>query len=240
MITIRNLKKKFGRMEVLKGIDLQLGAGSCISLIGPNASGKTTLLKTILGIVKPDSGELLVGNENALEGYRYREQIGYMPQIARYPDNMTVGQVIDLLKSLRAPVAGYDEELIATYKLNEIYDKPLRALSGGTRQKVSACVAFLFKTPILILDEPTAGLDPLSAELLKEKIRKEAASDKLIIVTSHILSDLEDISTHVVYLHEGKIVFFETINEILNRTGEKSLSQAVAHIMKENLNDRNH
>ncbi|HEX5002471.1 MAG TPA: ABC transporter ATP-binding protein [Bacteroidia bacterium] len=232
MISIGQLCKRYGKLPVLNNISLELNAGSCISLIGPNASGKTTLLKIILGIVRPDSGTIGVAGTNALEGYRYRENIGYMPQIAKYPDNMRVGQVINLLKSLRPSGIGYDEELYTTFRINEISNKPLRSLSGGTRQKVSACLAFMFKAPILILDEPTAGLDPLSAELLKAKIKKEAGADKLIIVTSHILSDLEDISTHIVYLHEGKILFHETISEILKRTRTTSLSLAVAEIMR--------
>jgi len=239
MINIGGLKKNYGKLQVLKGVDLALDAGSCISLIGPNASGKTTLLKSILGIIKPTDGTISVMGTDALVGFKYREQIGYMPQIAKYPENMSVGEVIGLLKSLRPHVHIYDEELIGLFRINEIMHKPLMSLSGGTRQKVSACLAFLFSTPILILDEPTAGLDPLSSEILKEKIRKESRDNKLIIVTSHILSDLEDISTHIIYLHEGLILFHETVEQILRRTNENGLSMAIAHIMRESEHVKN-
>ncbi len=232
MIEINDLHKQFGKLKVLNGVNLNLEKGSCVSLLGPNASGKTTLLKIILGIVRPSQGTVTLNGINALKDFRCRDFIGYMPQIGRYPDTMRVGQVVDLLKSLRKPMDGYDDELIEAYGLNQIYHKSIGSLSGGTRQKVSACLAFLFRSQILILDEPTAGLDPLSSEILKEKIQKEAGEDRLIIVTSHILSDLQDVSSHVVYLNEGEVVLFETLQQLLERTNERTLPKAVAAIMK--------
>jgi Cu-processing system ATP-binding protein len=109
----------------------------------------------------------------------------------------------------------------------------MRALSGGTRQKVSAALAFLFNADVLILDEPTAGLDPLSSELLKDKIRSEKERGKLILITSHILSDLEELTTDVLYLQEGKKMFYKTMAELREETGEEKLSRAIAWHMKQ-------
>jgi len=122
--------------------------------------------------------------------------------------------------------------MLELYKLHEIWEKPMRSLSGGTRQKVSAAVAFLFDPEILILDEPTAGLDPLSSELLKEKIQREKAKGKLILITSHILSDLDDLTTHVLYLQEGAIQFNGNLNELKQQTGEEKFGKAIARFMK--------
>jgi Cu-processing system ATP-binding protein len=108
----------------------------------------------------------------------------------------------------------------------------MRTLSGGTRQKVSAALAFLFDPAILILDEPTAGLDPLSSELLKEKIIAEKKKNKLILITSHILSDLDELTTHVMYLQEGKLQFFKDMQTLQEETGELRLGKAIARIMK--------
>jgi Cu-processing system ATP-binding protein len=122
--------------------------------------------------------------------------------------------------------------LIEKFRLKEIFNKPMRTLSGGTRQKVSAALAFLFDPDVLILDEPTAGLDPLSSEILKEKILKEKGKNKLVLITSHILSDLDELTTHIMYLQEGKLEFFKEIEQLKEETGELKLGKAIARIMK--------
>ncbi|GAB4030234.1 ABC transporter ATP-binding protein [Spirosoma gilvum] len=238
MITISNLTKSYGRQTVLYPLSVQLQAGQAVSLIGPNGAGKTTLIKSILGLVVPDSGDIWFHGQSILGGWQYRQHIGYMPQIGRYPDNMTIRQVFTMLKELRATapqVANIplDEELIDAFALNRHMDKPMRSLSGGTRQKVSACMAFMFNPGVLILDEPTAGLDPLATEILKDKIRREKENGKLILITSHILSDLEELTTEIMYLQDGRLQFFNSVDWLKDVTGEQKLSRAVAAVMKE-------
>lgn len=131
-----------------------------------------------------------------------------------------------------------DEELYYKFRLDTILDKSMRSLSGGTRQKVSAALAFLFDAGVLILDEPTAGLDPLSAEILKEKILAEKEKGKLILITSHILSDLEELTTDVIYMQEGKMIFYRTMKDIQEETGEEKLSKAIAWMMKHTLHKK--
>ena len=233
MIRIDHLTKKFKKLPALNNINAQFEKGQVISLIGPNGSGKTTLIKVILGMVKADSGKIFFNDEQINGDPSYRSQIGYMPQIGRYPDNMKVGQLFKMMKNIRNVSAeDPDEELISKFGLKEIFQKPMRTLSGGTRQKVSAALAFLFNPDVLILDEPTAGLDPLSSEILKEKILKEKAKNKLILITSHILSDLDELTTHIMYLQEGKMEFFKGIEQLREETGELKLGKAIARIMK--------
>ncbi len=235
MITIEHVSKSFGKLHVLQDIQLDLEAGQAISLIGPNASGKTTLIKSILGMVIPDKGQIQVLDQSVAAGYAYRQYIGYMPQIGRYPDNMTIRQVLDMVRDLRLGKAGrdrrIDEDLIEQFGLPALFDQPMRTLSGGTRQKVSAALAFLFDPPILILDEPTAGLDPLASDILKEKILGEKKKGKLILITSHILSDMEEIATSVLYIMEGKVIFFKPVAQIKEETCEQKLEKAIARIM---------
>jgi len=233
MIRIENICKKFKKLQALDKINALFEKGQVISLIGPNGSGKTTLIKSILGMVKPDDGKIYFNNEPLNGDPFYRSQIGYMPQIGRYPDNMKVGQLFKMLKNIRnIHTDSLDEELVKKFRLLEIWDKPMRTLSGGTRQKVSAALAFLFDPVVLILDEPTAGLDPLSSEILKEKILKEKTKNKLILITSHILSDLDELTTHIMYLQEGKLQFFKEIEQLREETGELKLGKAIARIMK--------
>lgn len=233
MIQITNLQKRFKKLQALNNINAEFNKGQVISLIGPNGSGKTTLIKSILGLVKPDSGSILFNNVPVTEKVQYRDQIGYMPQIGRYPDNMKIGQVIEMIKNMRSSVNRLDEELYYKFKLDTLLDKNMRSLSGGTRQKVSAALAFMFNPDVLILDEPTAGLDPLASEILKDKVLAEKRKGKLILITSHILSDLEELTTDIMYLQDGKVVFFKSLEELQEDTGEAKLGKAIAHVMKQ-------
>lgn len=234
MIRIENINKRFKKLHALNGINARFEKGQVISLIGPNGSGKTTLIKSILGLVKPDSGQIFFNDEPISETVEYRKNIGYMPQIGRYPDNMKIGQLFRMIKNIRSEKE-WDEELFFRFKLDTIPDKSMKALSGGTRQKVSAALAFLFNPDVLILDEPTAGLDPLSSEVLKEKILAEKEKGKLILITSHVLSDLEDLTTDVMYLQDGKIIFAKSMAELRAETGEEKLGKAIAWMMKHGL-----
>ena len=233
MIRIENISKRFRKLQVLDNNSVNFTSGQVISLIGPNGSGKTTLIKSILGMVRPNSGKIFVDEQLINNDPAYREKIGYMPQIGRYPDNMKIRQLFRMLQQIRnIGEAKLDQTLVQQFELEKIFEKPMRTLSGGTRQKVSAAVAFLFNPPILILDEPTAGLDPLASEILKEKIIAEKKKNKLILITSHILSDLEDLTTHVMYMQEGKMQFFKDLETLQEETGELKLSKAIARIMK--------
>lgn len=233
MISINNIEKKFGKLVALDNVSLEMAAGKSYALIGPNGSGKTTLIKSLLGLVVPGKGEILIEGKAIGNDWRYREKIGYMPQIGRYPENMRIGQLFDMMKNIRQEITKTDEELLEAFKLYKIFDKRMHALSGGTRQKVSACLAFLFHAPILILDEPTAGLDPVAVEILKEKVLHEKRMGKLLIITSHILSDLEELSTEMVYLYEGRLQYHNSIAMLKEETNETKLNKAVATLIKQ-------
>lgn len=232
MIAVENLTKSFGKFKALDNISLYFERGNTISLIGPNGSGKTTLIKSILGLVIPEKGTIKINDIETSSNPAYRSQIGYMPQIGRYPENMTIKQVINMVKEIRKDCHTFDEELIEGFGIPAIQHKTMRSLSGGTRQKVSAGLAFLFKPDIFILDEPTAGLDPVSSELLKDKIIKERANGKLILITSHVLSDLDDITSHIIYLQDGKLMFYKEVDDLKELTGEEKLNKMIATIMQ--------
>jgi len=235
MIIATSVNKSFGRLKALDNVSLTCNKGQSISLIGPNGSGKTTFIKCLLGMVVPDNGFITFNNKNIARDWTYRAHIGYMPQTGRFPDNMRIAQVFDMMKDIRKGSAtGLDEDLITAFGLNKILDKRMRTLSGGTRQKVGASLAFLFNPDVLILDEPTAGLDPVSSEILKEKIISQKQNGKLILITSHILSDLEDITTEIIYLQDGKLKFHKSLQQLKEDTGEEKLTRAIAHVMKLN------
>lgn len=232
MIRIQHLHKSFDKLEVLKDVSLDIQRGAITAILGPNASGKSTLIKCILGMVNPDAGKILVDDEPILGRWHYRSKIGYMPQIARFPENLTVDELFAMLRDLRQGEDDVDIELFARYELGTMGRKRLGQLSGGTRQKILAAVAFLFMPKILILDEPTVGLDPLATTAFKDKLRKERAAGRTILLSSHLVNEVEELADNIVYLQDGKPLFDGTIGEIKHATAENRLDRALVRVME--------
>ncbi|TFH01895.1 MAG: ABC transporter ATP-binding protein [Calditrichales bacterium] len=232
MIRIDGLDKSFGKLSVVNDISYEFRPGSVTAVVGPNGSGKTTLIKCILGLVWPNKGIISIDSQQIKGDWMYKERIGYMPQLARFPENLTVKEILQMIKSLREGNTDYDLELYDQFHLEREKNKKLKTLSGGTRQKVSAVIAFMFKPDVLILDEPTAGLDPVASSRLKDKILEEKRKGKTFILTSHIMSELEELSDYLVFLLDGRIRFQGSINTIKHDTQENKLERAVAWMME--------
>lgn len=233
MVSIQNLHKKFGKNDVLSGVDLEIGEGGIFAVLGPNGSGKTTLIKAVLGMVIPDKGEILVSGKNIKKNSEYRHKIDYLPQIANFPSNLKVKELITMIKDFRAKTT-IDEELISLFKLEPFLDKKLGNLSGGTKQKVNLVLTFMFDSPLIILDEPTSGLDPISMIRLKQLIQTEKDKGKTILITSHIMSFVEEVADEIVFILEGKIYFKGGINELKTKTNQPDFEHAIASILIEN------
>jgi len=233
MVNIENLHKKFGRNHVLKGVDLNINEGGIFAVLGPNGSGKTTLIKSILGMVIPNKGRISVLGENIKKNSDYRYKIDYLPQIANFPSNLKVKELIKMIKDLRGST-NQDEPLIELFKLEPFLDKKLGNLSGGTKQKVNIVLTFMFDSPLIILDEPTTGLDPISLIRLKELIKNAKAKGKTILVTSHIMSFVEEVSDEIVFILEGKIYFKGSISNLKTKTNQPDFEHAIASILIEN------
>ena len=233
MVTIENLHKKFGKNEVLSGVDLNISEGGIFAVLGPNGSGKTTLIKSVLGMVIPDKGNITVLGENIKKNSEYRHKIDYLPQIANFPSNLRVKELIKMIKDLRKPT-NEDERLIELFRLEPFLDKKLGNLSGGTKQKVNLVLTFMFDSPLIILDEPTTGLDPISLIRLKDLIKAEKAKGKTVLITSHIMSFVEEISDEIVFILEGKIYFKGTIQKLKTKTNQPDFEHAIASILTDN------
>lgn len=229
MIVVENLHKKFGKNVVLAGVDLNIEKGGIFAVLGPNGSGKTTLIKCILGMVIPHKGTITVAEIAIKKNWQYRKDINYLPQIANFPGNLKVKELIRMIKDLRQRPSE-EEHLIALFKLEAFLDKKLSALSGGTKQKVNIVLAFMFDCPLLILDEPTTGLDPASMIRLKELLQKEKERGKTILITSHIMQFVAEVADSIVYLLEGEIYFKGSIEELKTKTNQTDLEHAIAAI----------
>jgi Cu-processing system ATP-binding protein len=188
-------------------------------------------MKSIVGLIRPDSGSIVVDGVRVNGDERYRAAIGYMPQIARFPENLTAAELFAMLRDLRGLDVQVDESLVRAFNLEPHLHKPLRVLSGGTRQKVNAAMAFLFRPKVLVLDEPTAGLDPLSSAILKDAIIERRALGAAVLVTSHIMSELEELCDDVAFLLDGVIRFVGPVKELTTITRQANLERAVASLM---------
>jgi Cu-processing system ATP-binding protein len=231
VIRIEELRHRFGRVQVLDGLSLEVAEGSCTAILGPNGAGKTTLVKSILGLVRPDAGRIHVGGVLLGDDGEYRRRIGYMPQSPRYPENLTVREIIEMVREIRGVHDGLDEELVELFDLRAQYDRPFRALSGGNRQRMSAALAFLFRPELVLLDEPTAGLDPLASSTLKDRVLRAKRAGTTIVLTSHVMAEVEELADVVIYLLEGRVHFEASVPALLERTGEPNLERAMARMM---------
>jgi len=231
MVEIKSLEKSFGKLKVLRGVDLYIRRGSLTAILGPNASGKTTIIKSILGLVIPDKGEILVDGNPVKGNWNYRNAIGYMPQIARFPENLTIRELISMLKDIRDS-NGSADDLLRMFELQPAMKQSLRNLSGGTRQKVNAVMALMFNAPLLIMDEPTSGLDPVSLIKLKEHIVKERENGKTILLTTHIMGLVEELADEIVFLLEGKIYFRGSLRQLRDSYHEERVERAIAKMME--------
>lgn len=233
MVIIENLHKRFGKNQVLKGVDLNISNGGIFAVLGPNGSGKTTLIKSILGMVIPNKGKISVLGSDIKKSSDYRHDIDYLPQIANFPSNLRVQELIKMIKDLRGQTSE-DLRLIKLFNLEPFLDKKLGNLSGGTKQKVNIVLSFMFDCPLIILDEPTTGLDPISLIRLKELIQAEKNRGKTILITSHIMSFVEEVSDEIVFLLEGKIYFKGTIDKLKTNTNQSNFEHAIASILNNN------
>jgi Cu-processing system ATP-binding protein len=189
--------------------------------------------------VLPRSGEVRVNETLVSETHLYRRDISYLPQIARFPDNLKVYELIRFIKDIRNQ-DGDEKPLIDLFQLQSEMKKRLGTLSGGTRQKVNMVLGFLFDTPIIILDEPTISLDPVALAKFKTLISEKKKQGKIILYTTHIMSLVEEFSDRIILLMEGRIIFKGGLEDILTESGKDSLENAIAYLVDKNGNGKIH
>jgi Cu-processing system ATP-binding protein len=183
-------------------------------------------------MVIPDSGVITMGNKNIAGDWEYRNDISYMPQVARFPQNLKVVELLKMIKDLRQNSENEDE-LISMFKLEEFMDKKLRNLSGGTIQKVNILLTFMFNSPYLVLDEPTNGLDPVALIRFKELLREQKENGKIILISTHIMNFVEEISDSIVFLLDGSVYFQGTVDELKQQSANQNFEMAIANILNQ-------
>lgn len=231
MIQIQGLEKSYGTRTVLHNLNLEFRTGVISGLAGPNACGKTTLIKSILGLVIPQRGQIKVQESLVHADWEYRRKIGYMPQYPDFPTNLKVRELFTMLQDLRGEVPVRKDEMVAYFDLEPILEQTFGQLSGGTKQKVAAVIAFMFNAPIVILDEPTAGLDPVSTLKFKDLLFDMAKRGTTVVLVSHIMTEVEQLAQDLVYLIDGRIVFAGAVEKLKKMTSEPQLERAITHLI---------
>ena len=231
MIEFKDVHKKYGKLEVLKGVSFTIKDGGIFAILGPNGSGKTTSMKSFLGMVIPTKGDIFFNGKSIKNQWAYREQISYLPQIANFPSNLKVKELIAMIKNIKK-LPCHDQELIELFGLQKHLNKSLGNLSGGTKQKVNLVLTFMVDVPVLVLDEPTSGLDPIAILALKKLILREKEKGKTILITSHILSFIEELSDEILFILGGNIYFRGTPQQLLETTQKNNFQEAIAELLK--------
>ncbi|MEV4807321.1 ABC transporter ATP-binding protein [Nonomuraea sp. NPDC049421] len=227
-ITTRDLVKTFGPTRALDGLDLTVGTGEIHGFLGPNGAGKSTTIRILLGLVRADSGRAeLLGGDPWADATELHRRLAYVPGDVELWPNLTGGEAIDLLGRLRG---GLDEtrraELIERFQLDPT--KKGRTYSKGNRQKVALVAAFAADVELLILDEPTSGLDPLMEAIFQDIVAEARAAGRTVLLSSHILSQVEKLADRVSIIRQGKIVQAGTLAELrhLTRTTVEAVTAA--------------
>lgn len=218
MIRIESLEKHYGTVHALQGLSLEASAGEVLALLGPNGAGKSTTIKSIVGLVTPSGGRVLVdGIDVTREPRRARSLIGYLPQRVHFYDNLTPREVLAFFAQLRkAPLAGIDP-LIDRVGLRTVAERRTAGFSGGMLQRLGLAVALLGDPRLLILDEPTAGLDPEGSILFKEVIAERQRAGTTVLLSSHLLAEVETIADRIAVCHQGRIVALDTLERMRER-----------------------
>jgi len=206
ILKIQNLKKNYGKVKALNGIDLSISKGKIYGFIGPNGAGKTTTIRIILGLLKPTEGTVKIFNKDAWnDAVDIHKKIAYVPGEVNLWPNLTGGEVIDLFLSLNGNInKKKKEELIKKFEFDPT--KKCRTYSKGNRQKIALISAFASDAELYILDEPTSGLDPLMEKTFENCILDLKKFGKTVFLSSHILSEVERLCDEVSIIREGRII----------------------------------
>lgn len=218
MITVRRLTKKFGGFTAVDDVSFEVERGEVFAFLGPNGSGKTTTLKSIVGLVIPTSGTILIdGVDVAREPKRARSGVSYLPQRVVFPENLTAREVVRFYTSLRDIPAAAADEALSKAGFNGHSDKPVQEFSGGMVQRLGMTVVSIPDSPVLLLDEPTANLDPAGVKRFRDFIMEQKGRGKTIIFSTHLLAEAEQLADRVAIFVSGRLAALESI-ESLRRT----------------------
>ncbi|HEV2580478.1 MAG TPA: ABC transporter ATP-binding protein [Ktedonobacteraceae bacterium] len=219
VIVIDHLHKSYGKVQAVKGISMNVRRGEIFGFLGPNGAGKTTTIRCMLDVIRPTSGTLRVlGLDAQRDGHALHQHIGYLPGDVRLPGRMTGKQVINYFANLQGREPVLLNDLVERFDVE--MKRPLKGYSKGMRQKIGIVLAFMCDPDVLILDEPSSGLDPLLQKVFNEFLLEEQARGKTIFMSSHIMSDVEKVCQRVAVIRSGELVTVEEVGALREKAGQ--------------------
>jgi ABC-2 type transport system ATP-binding protein len=233
VIEVRDFQKSYDGTIAVAGVDLDLAAGQILGLVGPNGAGKTTTLRAMCGIIPPTRGRLLIAGHSITDDpVNTKRRLAYVPDDPRLFDTLTVWEHLEFMASAyKVPdLATLGPALLDQFELTPKRDTLAQELSRGMRQKVAICCAFLHSPMAILLDEPLTGLDPRGIREMKDAIRRRAQAGAGVIISSHLLSIVEDLCTHLFVLHRGRRVFAGPMHEARAMLGESAAGLTLEEI----------
>lgn len=235
MISIQNITKTFGSVVALSNVSFEIKDNEILGLLGPNGAGKTTMMRIITGYLPSDSGKVEINNEEVyVENLNTKRIIGYLPENNPLYEDMTVYEYLNFVAEARMVPNRVSriKEIVEICKLKEVFSRNISELSKGYRQRVGFAAAIIHNPQILILDEPTAGLDPNQAHEVRQLI-KEFKKDKTIILSTHILSEVEEVADRVVIINKGQIIAQGNISELHSLVLKRNVIKVAGKFDKE-------
>lgn len=206
ILSVSGLEKSFGARRVLAGVDLSVAAGECVALVGGNGSGKTTTLRAIAGLARPDAGRIEICGVDALaDGPRARRRLSYLPQRPAFPGTLTVRETLAFVARLRGLAAARVEEEIERCELSALSGENVAHLSGGERQRLALACALLPNAELALFDEPSSNLDARATAIFLSRAREITATGRSLLFTTHIPADLEHLAGRIVTLSDGRV-----------------------------------
>jgi ABC-2 type transport system ATP-binding protein len=218
VIEIQHLKKRFGEVQALKDVSFEVNEGEVVGFIGPNGAGKSTTIRILLGIIKKDEGHASIfGKDVWQDSFEIHKRISYVPGEVSLWGNLTGGEIIDLFMKLHGSGDPQKRDyLIKRFELDP--RKKSKTYSKGNRQKVGLIAALAVASDLYIFDEPTSGLDPLMEQIFQEEVEKIKAKGKSILLSSHVLSEVERLADKIVIIRQGEIVESGSLSELRHLT----------------------
>ena len=206
MLTVTALTKAFGARRVIDHLDLEVGAGECVAMLGANGSGKTTLLRCVAGLARPTAGSIRIGGVDlAIDAVGARRRLSYLPQKSAFPATLTVRETLAVVARIRGAAPAAVEREIESCGLAPLADCGIGHLSGGEGQRLAMAVAFLPSVDLYVFDEPSASLDPIASRILFQRVRQLKRDRRAILFTTHVPADVRHLATRIVVLRNGRI-----------------------------------
>ena len=217
MIRVDHLTKEYGKFTAVEDVSFEVRQGEVFGLLGPNGSGKTTTMKSMVGLNIPTSGQVLVNGYDVQRNPKEAKQfVSYLPQRVVFPENLTAREVIRFFGSMRKISKKAADEALANARFNGFSDKLVGEFSGGMVQRLGLAVVSMPDAPILLLDEPTANLDPQGVKRFREFVKEQKRRGKTIIFSTHLLSEVEELADRAGIFVGGKLVALEEIENVRN------------------------